>query len=65
MCRPECIANSECPLNQACLNQKCTDPCPGTCGLRAVCTVVDHIPYCNCPTNYTGNPFIGCQPISN
>lgn len=31
-CRPECVINSECPLNEACINQKCVDPCPGSCG---------------------------------
>lgn len=31
-CRPECVINSECPLNEACINQKCIDPCPGSCG---------------------------------
>ncbi|KAK1117043.1 hypothetical protein K0M31_017090 [Melipona bicolor] len=27
-CRPECIVNSDCPLNEACVNLKCRDPCP-------------------------------------
>lgn len=31
-CRPECVINSECPSNEACINQKCGDPCPGACG---------------------------------
>lgn len=62
-CRPECTTNSECPPSQACLNQKCRDPCPGTCGVNARCTVVNHNPFCNCPDRHTGNPFIRCQPI--
>nr|1OIG_A Chain A, Dumpy, isoform Y len=24
--RPECVLNSDCPSNQACVNQKCRDP---------------------------------------
>lgn len=62
-CRPECTTNSECPLNQACLNQKCNDPCPGVCGNNALCHVANHSPYCRCPDRYSGNPFVSCQPI--
>lgn len=63
-CRPECVTHQECPQNQACLNQKCRDPCPGTCGIGAKCTVVNHNPICSCPARYTGDPFVRCQPIS-
>lgn len=62
LCRPECTSNSECPLNLACLNQKCTDPCPGVCGRNALCHVSNHSPYCRCPDRYDGNPFVSCQP---
>lgn len=61
-CRPECITSQECPLNQACVNQKCIDPCPGTCGLNAKCQVVNHNPFCSCLPNYVGDPFIRCSP---
>lgn len=64
-CRPECVISAECPLNQACVNQKCIDPCPGTCGLAARCEVINHNPICSCPPKYTGDPFIRCQPIRN
>lgn len=62
-CRPECITSSECPLSQACINQKCIDPCPGTCGLSAICQVVNHNPICSCPVKMTGDPFTRCIPI--
>lgn len=62
-CRPECVTSSECPLNQACVNQRCIDPCPGTCGLSATCQVVNHNPICSCLPGSTGDPFIRCQPI--
>lgn len=62
-CRPECTSNSECSLNLACLNQKCSDPCPGVCGRNALCHVNNHSPYCRCPDRYDGNPFVSCQPI--
>ncbi|XP_046389831.1 neurogenic locus notch homolog protein 1-like [Ischnura elegans] len=62
-CRPECVVSSECPLNRACVNQKCVDPCPGTCGQNAICKVVNHVPICACPEGQTGDPFYRCQHI--
>lgn len=59
-CRPECIVSSECAPNRACINQKCKDPCPGTCGHNARCQVVNHNPVCSCEIGYTGDPFISC-----
>lgn len=61
LCHPECTTNSECSPNQACLNQKCQDPCPGTCGINAKCSVVNHTPFCSCPDGHRGNPFTSCQ----
>lgn len=63
MCRPECIQSHECPLNKACMNQKCQDPCPGTCGVNAECKVVNHSPICSCVAGYEGNPFALCHLI--
>lgn len=62
-CRPECSINSECPANRACMNQKCIDPCPGSCGINTQCTVINHTPSCTCDNQYTGDPFQGCVPI--
>lgn len=62
-CRPECITSSECLLTQACVNQKCIDPCPGTCGFNALCQVVNHNPICSCPVQQTGDPFTRCIPF--
>lgn len=59
-CRPECISNSECPSNLACINQKCRDPCPGSCGENAICNTVSHTPMCTCSSGYTGDPFTQC-----
>lgn len=59
-CRPECVTSSECLLNQACANQKCIDPCPGTCGIGALCQVINHNPICSCPNKYSGDPFTRC-----
>lgn len=62
-CRPECVVSSECPLIKSCVEQKCIDPCPGTCGLNANCKVVNHSPICSCYNGYTGDPFVQCFPI--
>lgn len=59
-CRPECMVSSECAQDKACVNQKCVDPCPGTCGLNARCQVVNHNPICSCSPGYTGDPFVRC-----
>lgn len=60
-CRPECILNSDCPSNRACIRSKCADPCPGTCGSNAECQVVNHLPSCTCRIGYTGDPFKYCN----
>lgn len=59
-CRPECVVNNECPSNRACHKYKCTDPCPGTCGLNARCEVINHNPICTCSPGLIGDPFTRC-----
>lgn len=59
-CKPECEVSSECAQNKACINKKCVDPCPGTCGENAFCKVVNHNPICSCARGFTGDPFTGC-----
>lgn len=61
-CRPECSNNNDCPNQLACINRKCRDPCPGSCGNSAECRVVSHTPTCTCLPNYTGDPFTLCTP---
>lgn len=62
-CRPECIINSDCTSNRACIRNRCQDPCPGTCGVNAICEVINHIPACSCQPRYTGDPFRYCEPM--
>lgn len=62
-CRPECVLSTECPRDKACIRNKCSDPCPGTCGQDAICDVVNHIPMCSCPQGKSGNPFVLCRPV--
>lgn len=54
--------NTECHPTKACINNKCIDPCIGTCGVQAICDVSNHIPSCSCPQNYIGDPFVACRP---
>lgn len=62
-CRPECTINSECPLNRACINHKCVDPCASSvCGESARCQPINHNPICSCPLGFTGDPFVRCIP---
>lgn len=62
-CRPECTTNSECLRTLACVNERCVDPCRGTCGSYATCTVNNHQAICRCPDQFTGDPFSACSPI--
>lgn len=50
-------------MNKACIRNKCQDPCPGTCGINAFCTVSNHIPICTCLNEYTGDAFRLCSLI--
>lgn len=59
-CKPECVVSTECAQDKACINQKCADPCPGTCGQNARCQVVNHNPICSCAPSFTGDPFSRC-----
>lgn len=54
------MINAECSSNLACIGQKCQDPCPGSCGLNAECHVTNHIPICQCPEGFIGDPFSNC-----
>lgn len=61
-CRPECVYNTDCPLDKGCQQNKCVNPCINTCGINAVCDVHNHIPMCTCPKGRTGNAFVECRP---
>lgn len=61
-CRPECSISAECPGYLTCQNERCVDPCPGSCGPGALCRQVNHNAICTCPPGLTGDPFTGCSP---
>ena len=60
-CRPECVINQDCPIDKACINRKCQDPCPGLCGINAQCNVRNHVPICICNPGFDGDPFVQCN----
>ncbi len=60
-CQPQCTTNRDCAPNLACVNLKCVDPCPGSCGIKASCKVVNHAANCYCDPGYTGDPYRGCR----
>lgn len=62
-CRPECIQNSDCERNRACVNTKCVDPCIGACGSNAECRALFHSPHCQCLSGYTGDAIQRCYKI--
>lgn len=41
-CSPECSEDIHCPADRACINLRCVDTCPGSCGLGAECKLIDH-----------------------
>lgn len=64
-CHPECVLNTECSRNRACINKKCIDPCVNMCGHEALCSVINHVPMCDCPYGFTGNAYIACAKIES
>ncbi|XP_023246923.1 uncharacterized protein LOC111643392 [Copidosoma floridanum] len=64
-----CKSDDECPLQQACVNRKCVNPCNEIrpCGINAICTVLDTHPVktmtCDCLPDYRGNAVEQCEPI--
>lgn len=60
-CRPECVVSSDCPSNEACVRNKCVDPCLGVCGENAECRAINHMPSCACRIGFTGNPYTRCS----
>lgn len=62
-CRPECVMNSDCAPNLACMNSRCRDPCLGTCASNAQCQVINHLPSCTCMNGFSGDPFQHCSMV--
>lgn len=62
-CGPECILDTDCNRELACVNQKCVDPCPEACASMAQCSVINHEARCFCPPGLTGDPRKHCARV--
>ena len=60
--RPECREDPECPQSEACINERCIDPCivNNPCAPQATCQTRAHHPVCTCPEGYGGDPYRQC-----
>ena len=65
----ECTTDQDCPSRQACLQEKCKNPCEAIspCADRAKCTVHNTLPLrtmsCTCLPGYTGKGDERCEKI--
>lgn len=59
---PECRTDLECSSHQACINEKCRNPCAerNPCAQNAECRVSQHRPLCYCPIGWGGDPQVQC-----
>merc|ERR1719315_605624 len=60
-----CTMNTDCSMDKICNAGSCIDPCSlMSCGQNALCTISNHMPSCECPECYKGEPNMGrvCEP---
>lgn len=57
-----CRSDSECPLDRACINSKCVNPCEETasCDINEICNVYYHRPECTCKPGFISDIEKGC-----
>ncbi|KAK0077551.1 hypothetical protein PV326_009982, partial [Microctonus aethiopoides] len=58
----DCENSTSCGMSEKCILDLCRNPCPGSCGINAICTVLKHEPNCRCPKCYEGDALIKCEP---
>jgi hypothetical protein len=56
--------SNDCSDTRVCRDFRCEDPCIGACGVDAECVARRHIPVCQCPAGFTGDPFSRCRRIT-
>lgn len=58
----QCINGDEdCPLDTACVNSRCVNPCEGACGINSLCKVVNRKAICMCPDGYESIKDNSCK----
>lgn len=59
ICILGCRASKDCPSEEACINNKCLNPClaEAVCGPNAICRSSNHVTECRCPEGFVGNPL--------
>lgn len=66
---PECLYDVDCPSQQACINNHCSNPCrtANVCQPEQLCSVLDSLPLrtiiCKCPTDMVTNDNGQCVPV--
>ncbi|CAL4121255.1 unnamed protein product, partial [Meganyctiphanes norvegica] len=55
----ECVGNSNCQHDQACLSGTCRRVCDGACATGGQCTSQNHVAKCTCNGELKGNPYSG------
>ncbi|KAK0169400.1 hypothetical protein PV327_011599 [Microctonus hyperodae] len=56
-----CENSTSCRMSEKCILELCRNPCPGSCGINAICTVLEHEPKCRCPKCYEGDALVKCE----
>lgn len=59
-CKPDCVINSECAPNKACVKNRCINPCSNLCAPNSHCRVINHKATCICKPGFTGDPMKRC-----
>lgn len=58
----ECYSDDDCSEERTCLERICVNPCDNSCGIGALCRVINHKAICSCARGYTGDATIRCIP---
>ena len=62
--KPDCKYDADCPIFEACIDEKCRDPCADNpCGVNAECRAITHHAICSCPSGYKGDGLDTCSPL--
>ncbi|KAK0179436.1 hypothetical protein PV327_005188 [Microctonus hyperodae] len=57
----KCESDKDCSKIHQCIGSECLNPCPGSCGIEALCYVTNQTISCECPRCYVGDPHKKCE----